>query len=150
MDTATFNALPVRSLSTAVLAVSAGGIAVGSYFVTPDEVGQTGKRITYYMRIGQIRENVTISKVMPYTHRRIPGWIQGSNPPSKIVSKTDPYTGATINETQTITSSGAWPSGAIGYDTSGKTVQQLTYPDFPKGVSQQVDGYVRIYDVLTD
>lgn len=150
MDTATFNALPVKSLTTAVLPVASGGIAVGSYFITPKEVGQTGKRVTYYMRVAQIRNNVTVTKVMPYTHRQIPGWVQGSNPASKIVSVTDPFTGAVSSKTETVTASGAWPSGAIGYDTSNKTVEQLTYPNFPNGISQQIDGYVRIYDVLTD
>lgn len=146
MDTATFNALPVMTTAAAV----AGGVTIGGYFLTPEEANQTGKKVTYHMRIAQIRDNTTVTKVMPYTNRRIPGWEQGSNPPSKTVSKTDPFTGAITNETQTITASGAWPSGAIGYDTSGKTVQSLTYPDFPDGVSQQTDGYVRIYDVLTD
>jgi hypothetical protein len=146
MNTSTFNALPVMSKAVAV----AGGVAIGSYFLTPKEAGQTGKRVTYHMRIAQIRNNTTVSKVMPYTHRQIPGWVQGSNPASKVVTKTDPYDGSNYLVTETITASGSWPSGAIGYDTSGKTVQSLTYPNLPAGSSQQIDGVVRIYDVLSD
>ena len=149
MDTTTFNALPVRTLTTAVLPVSAGGIAVGGFFITPEDRNQTSNRVTYYMRITQIKENGIFPKSMPYTHRKIPGWVQGSNPASKTVSKTDPYDGSTYIVTETITASGAWPSGAIGYDISGKTIAQLVYPDFPKGVDQNIDGYVRIYDILT-
>jgi len=146
MNTSTFNALPVMTTATAV----AGGVAINSYFLTPKEEGQTGKRVTYHMRIAKIRDNETVSKVMPYTNRAIPSWVQGSNPASEVVSKTDPYTGEIFTETQTITASGAWPSGAIGYDISDKTVAQLTYPDFEDGTSQQTDGYVRIYDILSD
>lgn len=145
MDTTTFNALPVMTHAAA----NAGGVAVGGYYLTSDLEGQTGNRVSYFMRIAQIRDNVTVSKVMPYTHRQIPGWEQGDNPASRTVSKTDPYDGSTYTTTETITSSGAWPSGAIGYDTSGKTVTQLTYPDFKAGTSQQTDGYVLINDVLT-
>jgi hypothetical protein len=147
MDTSTFNALPVMTPATAI----AGGVAIGSYFLTPKEAGQTGKRVTYNMRIAKIRDNETVSKVMPYTNRQIPGWEQGSNPASRVVAKLDPYDKPnTYNITETITASGAWPSGAIGYDTSAKTVTQLTYPDFKAGTSQQTDGYVRIYDILSD
>lgn len=146
MDTATFNALSVTTHAAAI----AGGVAIGSYYITRDLVGQTGKRVTYYMRIAKIRDNETVSKVMPYTNRPLTGWTQGSNPASRTVTKTDPYDGSLYTQTETITASGAWPSGAVGYDISAKTVAQLTYPDFPAGVSQQTDGYVKIYDVLSD
>jgi len=148
METATFNALPVLTHAAA----NAGGVSVGSYYITSDLQGQTGKRVTYYMRIAQIRDNTTVSKVMPYTKRQIPGWEQGSRvPASYVATKNDPFDRPnTYDETITITASGAWPSGAIGYDTSAKTVTQLTYQDFKAGISQQTDGYVRIYDVLTD
>ena len=102
------------------------------------------------MRIAKIRDNETVTKVMPRTNRPISGWVQGDNPASKVVTKTDPYDGSSFTQTETITASGAWPSGAIGYDTSDKQITQLTYPDFKAGTSQQTDGYVRIYDVLSD
>lgn len=146
MNTATFNALPVLTHAAA----NAGGVAIGGYYITKDLQGQTGKRVAYFMRITQIRDNVTVSKSMPYTNRQIPGWVLGSNPAERDVTKTDPYTGASYTTTETITASGAWPSGAIDYDTSDKPVLQLTYPDFKDGTSQQTDGYVKINDVLSD
>lgn len=145
MLTATFNSLPV----TTHAAANAGGVSVGSYYITKELVGQTGKRVSYFMRIAKIRDNETVaSKVMPRTNRAIPGWVQGDNPASRVVTKTDPYTGEVSTETITIGASGSWPSGAIGYDISNKRVTQLTYPDFKAGTSQQTDGYVRIYDIL--
>ena len=149
MNRTTFDALPVMTHAAA----NAGGVAFGAYYLTKDlssQQGKTERRVTYYMRIVKIRDNETVTKVMPYTKRQIPGWEQGSNPASRTVAKVDGATGVTYNVTETITASGAWPSGAIGYDTSGKTVQSLTYPDFPAGTSQQTDGYVKINDVLTD
>jgi hypothetical protein len=149
MNRTTFDLLPV----TTHTAANAGGVVIGGYYLTSDlafQQGQTEKRVSYFMRIAKIRDNETVSKVMPFTKRQIPGWEQGSNPASRTVSKTDPYDGSTFTSTETITASGAWPSGAIGYDTSAKTVTQLTYPDFKPGTSQQTDGYVEIKDILTD
>jgi hypothetical protein len=146
MNTVTFNALPVLTHTAA----NAGGVAIGSYYITKELQGQTGKRISYFMRIAKIRDNETVTKVMPRTNRPISGWVQGANPASRTVAKTDPFDGSITNVTETITASGAWPSGAIGYDTSAKTIQALTYPDFKAGTSQQTDGYVRIHDILSD
>lgn len=145
MLTATFNSLPVLTHTAA----NAGGVAIGGYYITKELQGQTGKRVSYFMRIAKIRDNEIISKVMPRTNRPISGWVQGANPASRVVAKLDPYDKPnTYNVTETITASGAWPSGAIGYDVSAKTVTHLTYPDFKAGTSQQTDGYVRIHDIL--
>ena len=146
MNTATFNLLPVTTHAAAI----AGGVAIGSYYITKELQGQTGKRVSYFMRIAKIRDNETVTKVMPRTNRPISGWVQGDNPASRVVTKTDPYDGSSYLVTETITESGAWPSGAIEYDTSAKTIQALTYPDFKAGTSQQTDGYVRIHDILSD
>jgi hypothetical protein len=123
MNTATFNALPVMTTAAAV----AGGVAIGSYFITPKEVGQTGKRVTYHMRIAKIRENATYIKTMPRTNNTLSGWMWDN-----------------------IGASGSWPDGAIDYDTNNVSVSASVMPDFPAGTSQQTDGYVRIYDILTD
>jgi len=146
MNTATFNALPVMTTAAAV----AGGVAIGSYFITPKEVGQTGKRVTYHQRIAKIRENATYVKSMPRTNNPISGWVQGANPASKTISVTDPFSGAVSNKTITVTASGNWPDGAIDYDTNNISVSASVMPDFKAGVNQQTDGYIRIYDILTD
>lgn len=146
MDTATFKALPVTTHAAAV----AGGVAIGSNYITKDLEGQTGKRVSYFTRIAKIRENATYVKSMPRTRKPIRGWELGSNPASKVVTKTDPYTGASYNVTETIVASGSWPDGAVSYETSAATVSASVMPDFLPGTSQQIDGYVRIYDVLTD
>jgi len=123
MNTATFNALPVMTTAAAV----AGGVAIGSYFITPKEVGQTGKRVTYHQRIAKIRENATYIKSMPRTNNPISGWTWDN-----------------------VGASGSWPDGAIDYDTNNVSVSASVMPDFKAGTSQQTDGYVRIYDILTD
>ena len=149
MNRATFNALPVMTHAAA----NAGGVAYGAHYLTQDLAFQKTRndnRVRYYTRIVKIRDNEVVTKVMPFTNRVIPGWEVGDNPPSRVVTKTDPYTGASYNVTETITASGAWPSGAIDYDTSSKSVTGLIYPDFPDGTSQQTDGYVSVHDVLTD
>jgi hypothetical protein len=148
MDRTTFDALPVMSHAAA----NAGGVAYGAFYLTSDlafQKGKSEKRVTYYMRIVKVRNNETVTKNMPRTARPLTGWIQGANPASRTVQKTDPFDGSITNVTETITASGAWPSGAIDYDTSGLTVQALTYPNLPAGSSQQRDGYVQIHDVLT-
>jgi len=146
MDTATFKALPVTTHAAAV----AGGVAIGSNYITKDLQGQTGKRVSYFTRITKIRENATYVKNMPRTRKPIRGWELGSNPASRTVSGSDPFTGAPYTKVITITASGSWPDGAVSYETSAATVSASVMPDFLPGTSQQTDGYVRIYDVLTD
>lgn len=146
MNTATFNGLPVLTHAAAI----AGGVAIGGYYITKELQGQTGKRVSYFMRIAKIRENATYVKTMPRTNKIIRGWQQGSNPPSRVVVKTDPFDGSTTNVTVTVPASGSWPDGAIDYDTNATTVSASVMPDFPAGTSQQTDGYVKVYDVLSD
>lgn len=124
MKRATFNALP--SYNTLETAVSSAGAAVNSYFLLNEDAWQQNNnnvvRVTYYQRIAIIKKNGTFNLNSVYIHKPIPCW-DGST----------------------------WPSGAGQYPppSAGQYPLTGTFPDFPKGTSQQTDGYVRIYDILT-
>lgn len=150
---ADFNALPVLVPSAALLPVSAGGLAIGDFFLLPVDSDQIpvslvpdANRIVYCQRISQDRTGgpypLPTSILQNLTHVAQPVSAGGPFPPSgaEITPVDDPLLpGNYIN--------GTYYNSDPVVKFAGEGYASLTYPDDPFP-GQGAAGYVRVFDLL--